>query len=147
MMRSGHGRKGNTMETRTSDAGTILGLAVYLDGRHVARKIVAMSDHVTVGRNPCTDVRLRHPEVSRIHAVIHRRLHGFEIHDRSSNGLRVNGRLVETSAVRDGDIVAIGPFVLVVELYGSREAAAAAAATPADSIEDDAETLNAASRT
>jgi len=69
-----------------------------------------------VGRSSCADVCLDDPTVSRRHALIVRTEDGHlkALDDRSLNGLFVNGKHVEWSALTDGDELEIGRFKLYV---------------------------------
>ena len=70
----------------------------------------ALSGRSTIGRNPSSDIRLRHSSVSRQHAVVERR------NDRtlivsdvgSSNGTYINGRKITHGKAYPGDIVSFG---------------------------------------
>ncbi len=69
-----------------------------------------------VGRSGCADVVLDDPTVSRRHALIVRTGEGRlkALDDRSLNGLFVNGKHVEWTALTDGDELEIGRFKLYV---------------------------------
>lgn len=67
-----------------------------------------------IGRSATADIELDDPMISRKHAVIeHTGGAARVLDDRSLNGIFVNGeRVAEQSALRDGDEVQIGGFVL-----------------------------------
>jgi ABC-type multidrug transport system ATPase subunit len=66
---------------------------------------------ITIGRDTANDICLPHPMVSRFHAVVKSGAGGLAIVDLgSANSTYVNGRPVGTRALREGDVVHIGPF-------------------------------------
>ncbi len=74
-----------------------------------------------VGRSGCAEIRLDDPTVSRRHALIVRTEDGQlkALDDRSLNGLFVNGKHVEWTALSDGDELEIGRFKLYVLVSGT----------------------------
>jgi pSer/pThr/pTyr-binding forkhead associated (FHA) protein len=87
-----------------------------LPGRHLAfeedgRRIVLPLDRewTRIGRSLAADVRFDDATVSRRHALIVCQADGVRVlDDRSLNGVYVNGRRVEWSALTDGDRIAVG---------------------------------------
>lgn len=78
----------------------------------------------TAGRSPDCTLVLNDPKraVSRVHAEFSFRDGGFHVVDQGTNPLRVNGVPLgkgNTSAVRDGDRLTIGPFELEVRGEGA----------------------------
>lgn len=75
--------------------------------------VVIDSEGLTIGRLVGNDLVLNHPTVSRTHAGI-REINGdFWITNLSSaNGTLLNGELLETTPLAEGDIIQIGPFIL-----------------------------------
>jgi pSer/pThr/pTyr-binding forkhead associated (FHA) protein len=70
-------------------------------------------DVTHVGRGIAADVRLDDHTVSARHAIIVARAAAVRIlDDRSTNGTVVNGRRVDESELRDGDVVVLGRVVL-----------------------------------
>ncbi len=69
-----------------------------------------------IGRSSCADVCLDDPTVSRRHPLVVRTETGLlkALDDRSLNGLFVNGKHVEWTALSDGDELEIGRFKLYV---------------------------------
>jgi len=66
-----------------------------------------------IGRGLAADLRLDDSSVSRRHAIIVPRPRGARIlDDRSSNGTFVNGRRVQQSELRNGDVIVLGRAVL-----------------------------------
>lgn len=88
----------------------------------VSRNAYTLYDRETsVGRAKTCDIVLPFETVSRLHAVIAYRSHGFVIFDTfSRSGVKVNGTLIEgKSYLHDGDVVNIGglDFVLSETKY------------------------------
>ena len=70
-------------------------------------------DRLTIGRSPDCDVFLDDVTVSRRHALLVRREHGYAIEDQGSlNGTYVNRRRVDSKTLEDGDEVQIGKYKL-----------------------------------
>ena len=84
---------------------------VYEDG---SRQIVPVQREWTrIGRSLAADVRFDDATVSRRHALIVHQADGTRVlDDRSLNGVYVNGRRVEWSALKDGDQIAVGRHTL-----------------------------------
>lgn len=80
---------------------------VQLEGEEVGR-IVALRAEQTLGRSREVDILLASDRVSRTHAVVIAQRGRFHILDLgSANGTWVNGRRVQTSALVDGDVIAL----------------------------------------
>jgi len=98
---------------------TIALVATSTDPAHrgESTRSVVDVDRFTIGRSPkTTNFVLRDPAVSRQHAILERTAEGYVIVDMASrNGVLVNGARVTRSVLRPGDVVAIGPFSIVVE--------------------------------
>jgi hypothetical protein len=72
---------------------------------------------VVVGRSRDCDVIVSDPNVSRRHAELRHSDEGWAVADLgSTNGIRVNGRRVDQSALRPGDRITIGVTELTFEL-------------------------------
>jgi len=70
---------------------------------------------VTVGRSPENRVVLADTMASRFHCVIQKVPGGIRLRDlNSSNGTRLNGQVVRTAMVTDGDVIQIGKTQLTV---------------------------------
>ena len=91
---------------------------VVLSGEQRGGVLSALGDTV-VGRDETASLCLRHPSVSRRHAVLIRGREGWILEDcGSTNGTFVNGaRLTEGVMLRHGDIIAFG--AVVVKLHVS----------------------------
>jgi pSer/pThr/pTyr-binding forkhead associated (FHA) protein len=107
-------------------------LAWELDGRPV---VVALDRELTrIGRSLGAEVRFDDATVSRRHAVITVDEAGVRVlDDRSLNGIRVNGRQVESCTLADGDQVLVGRHALyLVDTVAAGAGGAPAAAALAD---------------
>ncbi len=75
--------------------------------------LVIESDSLTIGSALGNDVLLNHPAVSRTHAGICKIDGAYWIKNLStSNGTIVNGALIETVQLEDGDAIQVGVFLL-----------------------------------
>src|SRR5579859_353038 len=85
-------------------------LLIEADGRSFS--YVMQRDEATVGRASGNDISLSAPTLSASHAIICRQDDGWALIDlRSRNGSFVNGRQVESAALRDGDRIVLGSDV------------------------------------
>lgn len=81
---------------------------------HLARRKLIKSEIATpifrIGRHPNNELQLREHSVSRFHAEIVRNQNGsFSIYDmRSKNGIRVGLRPVNSSLLKEGDVIDVG---------------------------------------
>src|SRR2546423_1862771 len=77
--------------------------------------VVIESEGLTIGRLVSNDLVLNHRAVSRTHAGIKEIRGEFWLFNLSqSNGTVLNGELVEKTALADGDVFRIGPFLIQV---------------------------------
>jgi pSer/pThr/pTyr-binding forkhead associated (FHA) protein len=101
-------------------------LAYEQDGRVTVVPITR--DSTRIGRSLAADIRFDDATVSRRHAIIASEQSGVRVlDDRSLNGVRVNGRRVDSSPLTDGDEILIGRHAL----YFLDTAAVPAATAPA----------------
>jgi ABC-type multidrug transport system ATPase subunit len=92
--------------TRTQGGGT----PVFCGGNPVTR--IALSDHLTFGREEGASVLLGSPTVSRRHAIVRRVATGYRVLDlHSSTGTFINGRRFDEHDLNIGDQLQIGPFI------------------------------------
>lgn len=71
-------------------------------------------DRLTIGRDPKSDIFLNDTTVSRIHATIDCEADIVSVSDAGSlNGTYVNGQIVESAMLADGDVLQIGTFQMV----------------------------------
>src|SRR5215211_1039033 len=81
------------------------------------RRNVLSGSRVVVGRSREADIVLQDPNVSRRHAELRRNDGGWQIVDLgSTNGIKVNGRRVDSQPLRQGDQITIGVTDLTFEL-------------------------------
>ncbi|MEE9280562.1 MAG: FHA domain-containing protein [Myxococcota bacterium] len=67
------------------------------------------AEETLIGRAPTNDLRFRDESMSREHAVILWEDGSYTIEDlQSTNGIRVNGKKLRSSALEDGDEISIG---------------------------------------
>src|SRR5215216_5680767 len=105
-------------------------LAYEESGRNL---VVPVSREWTrIGRSLSADVRFDDATVSRRHALIVSQADGVRVlDDRSLNGVYVNGRRVEWSALADGDEIVVGRHTIHFMDTAADEASAAGAAPAA----------------
>ncbi len=73
-------------------------------------------DSLVLGRGDQTSIHMAHPQVSAQHAEVQRQAGQYVIRDMgSSAGTYVNGQLVSRQALRENDVIRIGPNQLVFE--------------------------------
>jgi hypothetical protein len=81
------------------------------------RRNVLSGSRVVVGRSREADIVLADPNISRRHAELRRDDDGWQVVDLgSTNGIKVNGRRVDSQTLRPGDQVTIGVTDLTFEL-------------------------------
>ena len=81
------------------------------------RRNVLSGSRVVLGRSREADIVLADPNISRRHAELRRDDDGWQIVDLgSTNGIKVNGRRVDSHTLRPGDQVTIGVTDLTFEL-------------------------------
>jgi len=74
---------------------------------------------VTIGREDDNEIQLPHEKVSKHHAALLPAASGWVIEDLgSANGVWVNGKQVQRTALKHGDRVSIGPYELFFETKG-----------------------------
>lgn len=81
-------------------------------------------EELLIGRTPACALQLSHKRVSGSHAKIYLQRDGWHICDiNSTNGTYVGGVRIQDLALRDGDVIVIGPYDLiygggVLQVYG-----------------------------
>src|SRR5262249_9781592 len=112
---------GRALEASSPPAdATVLMTATQLSARGPAQQtfdvpaLLGSKTRLVVGRAPDCDIFLPHPSVSRYHALLERRDDALYVSDLGSvNGVWLAGqRVTEAAAVREGDRIGIGPFLL-----------------------------------
>lgn len=85
------------------------------DSDVVVDDVMLESDGLTIGRLISNDLVLNHRAVSRTHAGIKELAGDFWLFNFSkSNGTSLNGELVDRTPLADGDVIQIGPYLLLV---------------------------------
>jgi adenylate cyclase len=75
--------------------------------------VVDLRNDISIGRTEGNDLILNHPSVSRKHARLEQRKGKWWILDlRSTNGVKINGNLVNEAEVNPGDKVSVGSVLL-----------------------------------
>jgi pSer/pThr/pTyr-binding forkhead associated (FHA) protein len=88
-------------------------LLVARKGPSAGSRFLLDQDTNLAGRHPNADVFLDDVTVSRRHAELNRVNGGFELRDLGSmNGTYLNGELVDSAVLKDGDEVQIGKYRL-----------------------------------
>jgi general secretion pathway protein E len=105
------------------------------------RQVPINDQPVTIGRHATNVVVLTDQRSSRYHAVVEKTGEGFTVRDLdSSNGTKVNGRVIKSIRVGDGDVIQIGGTLLKVvapQLASANARPAAAQAGSSSSASDE----------
>jgi hypothetical protein len=82
------------------------------------KRYVLDGPKATIGRSSDCDCVVRDPNVSRRHAELRRRANGdwYVVDQESTNGVKVNGRKVESARLAPGDEVSLGTVSFVFEI-------------------------------
>ncbi|MBN2718028.1 MAG: sigma 54-interacting transcriptional regulator, partial [Deltaproteobacteria bacterium] len=90
---------------------------------HGHRQVLNLTGgHVTIGRDPACDISFPDRSISRIHSRFYCDNHRWFIEDLdSTNGTLVNQQPVQSQALSEGDIIQVGPFILVFRTSGEKE--------------------------
>jgi pSer/pThr/pTyr-binding forkhead associated (FHA) protein len=90
---------------------------VILNGEFEGMRYPLGPEETLIGRNPTTDVTLLDENISREHALILRDdAGGYTIEDlQSTNGTKVNGKVVRNKALANGDEIQIGHTIFRFE--------------------------------
>ena len=93
----------------------VLILFTYMGGQILMERTELRKDQTLIGRSGNNDIVLRHPSVSRIHAVILKQNGQYFIRDnKSMNGVIVNGvPMVRERLLKDKDVIEISGFQLI----------------------------------
>lgn len=108
-------------------------IIVSLRGRVITTRSFEQ-ERIRIGRAPDNEVRIDNAGLSRQHAVIERAGRVYTVVDTSQkNGVYLNGERVRRKHLNHGDTIAVGKFVLTVDL-APRMAAGAPIARPNDGL-------------
>jgi pSer/pThr/pTyr-binding forkhead associated (FHA) protein len=89
------------------------GRYIEVQGRDQTLLIPVGGEVIHIGRGLAADLRLDESSVSRRHAILVPRSSGARIlDDRSSYGTFVNGRRVQQTDLKDGDVIVLGRVML-----------------------------------
>jgi pSer/pThr/pTyr-binding forkhead associated (FHA) protein len=89
------------------------GRYVQVEGTTGSLVIPLGSEPIHIGRGLSADLRLDEVSVSRRHAILLSTDDGTRVlDDRSSNGTFVNGKRVQQAELHNGDVIAVGRFLL-----------------------------------
>jgi general secretion pathway protein E len=100
------------------------------------REVPIADKPITVGRHSANVVCLNDAMASRYHCVIEQTPQGLSVRDLdSSNGTRVNGQVVKTWKLGDGDVVQIGQTRITVHAPSAVPSRVAAGASDEDEFE------------
>jgi pSer/pThr/pTyr-binding forkhead associated (FHA) protein len=101
-------------ETKKASASSEGPVLIVRKGPQPGEKFYVDRERLTVGRDPESDIFLNDMTVSRTHAVIERKDNVVTVKDAGSlNGTYVNGKVVESATLENGDAVQIGTFQMV----------------------------------
>lgn len=91
---------------------------VVVSGPKIGTRFLLSGAEHRIGRDSRCDIHLDDTETSRKHAQIDLVDNEYVINDlKSSNGTLVNGHLVDSKKLRDGDRIQIGKYVFVFRLH------------------------------
>jgi MoxR-like ATPase len=99
---------------------------VVVEGQAKGTAFPLREDSIAIGRTRECGVRLPENDVSRLHAKVARQDGGWVVSDASRNGLRVNGELKISHALRAGDVIQVGSCKLRFDGDGAAPEARAA---------------------
>ncbi|MEL6329321.1 MAG: FHA domain-containing protein [Planctomycetota bacterium] len=92
---------------------------IRIDADEAKRSITLKKSRSVIGRQTDCEIRVPVGEVSRQHCEIVIEDGGVRISDLgSSNGTEVNGRQIRSHELSPGDVIAVGPLVLVTRIDG-----------------------------
>jgi pSer/pThr/pTyr-binding forkhead associated (FHA) protein len=86
---------------------------VWLEQNAIVEREVPERGFLSIGRGTDNTIVLSDPQVSRYHAQLVCGPHGCLLKDlKSTNGVQVNGEMVQSRFLQDGDIIRLGNHVL-----------------------------------
>jgi predicted nucleic acid-binding Zn-ribbon protein len=104
----------NEWIARAREGLSIAGEYLLYDDGESTKTVSLTREWTRIGRSLAADVRFDDPTVSRRHALVVRQADGVRVlDDRSLNGVFVNGERVEWRALKDGDEIVVGRYLLV----------------------------------
>ena len=89
---------------------------ILLHEDNIIHKYAIMQAETTIGRAAGSDILIENPGVSRHHAVIKEKAGKFFIEDKgSANGTFINGEKITTKELKDGDLIQILNYTLMLK--------------------------------
>ncbi len=96
------------------------GELVVQNGRRSGKRRALAGALLTLGRDEGCDIRLNAEGVGLLHCALVRQPDGLLLRNlHSANGTQVNGQQVTSCTLRDGDLLAVGPFRFQIHLFPS----------------------------
>lgn len=119
-LRSGRSRLASTVRRAGGSLAESLRTTAGVNGPSMPTLLLALdraeSDRLLVGRHPRCDVVVGDPSVSRRHAQLTFRDGVWVLQDlASTNGTRVNGKLVGRTALHTGDVLELGVQMIQID--------------------------------
>lgn len=100
-----------TASSSTDSEGPVL---VVRKGPQPGERFFVDREKLVVGRDPASDIFLNDMTVSRAHATIERSGESITVRDSGSlNGTYVNGEVVDSARLSNGDVLQIGTFQML----------------------------------
>lgn len=100
-----------TASSSTDSEGPVL---VVRKGPQPGERFFVDREKLVVGRDPASDIFLNDMTVSRAHATIERSGESITVRDSGSlNGTYVNGEVVDSAHLSNGDVLQIGTFQML----------------------------------
>lgn len=95
---------------------------VIIKGPNIGDKFLIKKSKLTIGRNPESDIFLDDITVSRKHAVFKKSGNDFLIKDLGSlNGSYINGEIVDSAVLKNGDRIQIGKYIFLFFCSGRKD--------------------------
>lgn len=89
-------------------------LTFHRDGKALSKR--SLGDvPILIGRDPSCDIELVEEDISRIHARIFSEDGVYKIEDKSTNGIFINGKKVESAFLKENDKIKIGSWQIIFE--------------------------------
>jgi predicted component of type VI protein secretion system len=103
-----------TVETKAAEPPSESPVLIVRKGPQPGERFFIDRDRLTIGRDPESDIFLNDMTVSRTHAVVDCRANVVSVKDAGSlNGTYLNGEIVESATLTNGDVLQIGTFQML----------------------------------
>lgn len=87
------------------------------DNDRIVDEVSIKQSEIKIGRHQTNDLILNDPAVSRLHAIISKQPKKFWIVDMlDANATLLNGSIIDDAPLEDGDVVSIGPYILLITM-------------------------------